>query len=289
LTPLPSTRSSSPDGLPVDSRTEGGVTFHALREYVPGDDPRHLHWRSSARAGTLLVRRHVDPSEPVTAVLLDTRRHAYPAGDAGTAAFDAAVDAVASVLLASVRLRFPARLHTTAGLRVTCGGGRSDDVVALDALAGVELDGPAAPGTKPGGRGLPDKREEPDDRKRRAGEETRDRVAPAPDAASDPLVVALRGLGRRGAGTLTLVTGSIDAGQLAAVGPAMGIFERVVVVRVGQTGAAGAAGAAGATTTAGGGRLRVVGIADAAELPAVWPGNTPVTRGLATTRSGRHA
>ncbi len=267
LTPLPSVRSSSPDGLPVDSRTEGGVTFHALREYVPGDDPRHLHWRSSARTGTLLVRRHVDPSEPVTAVLLDTRRHAYPDGDAGTVAFDAAVDAAASVLLACVRRRFPARLHTTAGLRVTCRGGRSDDMIVLDALAGVEWDGPAAPGNSPGRKEVVPGHD--------AGSQAT-RGAMARVLVADPLTAAVRGLGQRGVGTLALVSGGVDAAQVAATGAVVGAFERVVVIRVGR---------AGAATTAGGGRLRLVNIADAAELPALWPGNGPELHGSVSSRS----
>jgi uncharacterized protein (DUF58 family) len=233
LAPLPSARAGSPDGLPVDSKSDDGVTFHALREYVPGDDPRRLHWRSSARAGTLLVRRQVDPSAAVTTVLLDTRRRAYPAGEAGVAAFDAAVDAAASVLLASARLRFPVRLRTTAGLRLACAGGRSDDLVVLDALAGVERDA--------------------------------DDAGPArrlPEAPADPLTVALRGLARRGIGTLALVTGGEEAGQVMAAGSVVRAFERVIVVRVGR---------AGEVTSAGGGRLRVLDIVDAAGLREVWP------------------
>lgn len=33
------------------------VAFHSLRDYQPGDDPRIVHWRTSAKHGTLLVRQ----------------------------------------------------------------------------------------------------------------------------------------------------------------------------------------------------------------------------------------
>ncbi len=265
LTPLASARSSSPDGLSVDSRTDGGVTFHALREYVPGDDPRHVHWRSSARAGTLLVRRYVDPSEPVTTVLLDTRAYAYPSGAAGDRAFDAAVDVAASVLFASARRRFPVRLRTTGDVRVAGRGGRGDDQVVLDALAQVERDAGTLD-TSGSGSGL------------RSGSGIGIGAGVYPD---DALTAAVRGFGRGGVGTLTLVTGGVDVGQAAVVAPAVSRFEHVIVVRVGGTGiesspgsgvpGSGAAGPAGASVTAGGGRLRVLDVADAAALVAAWP------------------
>ncbi|WP_239337962.1 DUF58 domain-containing protein [Frankia sp. CiP3] len=268
LTPLVSARSSSPDGLSVDSRTEGGVTFHALREYVPGDDLRHVHWRSSARAGTLLVRRYVDPSEPVTTVLLDTRAYAYPSGASGEAGFDAAVDVAASVLLASARLRFPVRLHTTGHVRVAGRGGRGDGQIVLDVLAGVEWDAamPAAgrsrPSTSGSGRGDRD----PGDASTR------------PD---DALAAAVRGLGRGGIGTLTLVTGGMDIGQVAVVASAASWFEHVIAVRVGAAGAAAGTGAGAGpvpwSVTTGGERLRVLDLADAAALVPAWPA-TPTGR-----------
>ncbi|ONH51700.1 hypothetical protein CcI49_35490 [Frankia sp. CcI49] len=274
LAPLPSARSSSPDGLPVDSRVEGGVTFHALREYTPGDDLRHVHWRSSARAGTLLVRRHVDPSEPVTTVVLDIRRQAYPdaavdpgAGGGGTVqgqgqaarAFDTAVDAAASVVLASTRSRFPVRLHTTGGLRLDCRDRRADGTAALDALAGAAWTDATG----------------------------------ATDAAGpgDPLAEAARSRGRRGVGSLVIVTGRREIGQLAVAGALAGQFEQVVVLRVGgvsvdggvsvNVSVPGAPAGPGPDQTSPGasqrfesvadGRLRVLDITDTAQLTSVWP------------------
>ncbi|WP_375474376.1 DUF58 domain-containing protein [uncultured Jatrophihabitans sp.] len=54
-----------------DSRSEGALDFHILRDYVPGDDPRRIHWKSSARTGQLQVRQNVDPTRPSVVVICD--------------------------------------------------------------------------------------------------------------------------------------------------------------------------------------------------------------------------
>ena len=41
-----------------------GDEFYTMRGYVVGDDLRHVHWRTSARIGELMVREHVDASLP---------------------------------------------------------------------------------------------------------------------------------------------------------------------------------------------------------------------------------
>ncbi len=38
--------------------------FVSMREYVPGDDPRMIHWPTTARTGTLMVREHVEVRRP---------------------------------------------------------------------------------------------------------------------------------------------------------------------------------------------------------------------------------
>jgi uncharacterized protein (DUF58 family) len=112
----------------------GSVTFHRLREYAPGDDLRRIHWRSSARANTLMVRQNVDVTRPEVTVALVTERAAYP----DEALFEEAVEAVASVLMASGRARVPARLVTGDGPLAGGRVGGADPRAALDELAGVE-------------------------------------------------------------------------------------------------------------------------------------------------------
>ena len=45
------------EGQPTRDLTPSDLAFHALREYVPGDDRRHIHWKSTAKTGTFMVRQ----------------------------------------------------------------------------------------------------------------------------------------------------------------------------------------------------------------------------------------
>lgn len=45
------------EGLPATDLSRDDVSFHALNEYQPGDDLRHVHWRSTARTGVMMVRQ----------------------------------------------------------------------------------------------------------------------------------------------------------------------------------------------------------------------------------------
>ena len=79
----------------------GSETFHSLREYVVGDPQKLVHWRSSARTGTLMVRRMVDTTVPWLLVVLDVNARAYDREgaifeDFDAAAFEETVDTAAS-------------------------------------------------------------------------------------------------------------------------------------------------------------------------------------------------
>lgn len=52
----------------------GEGDFHGLREYRPGDNPRRIHWRSSARLGEPLVMEHEENRADRAAVILETYR-----------------------------------------------------------------------------------------------------------------------------------------------------------------------------------------------------------------------
>jgi uncharacterized protein (DUF58 family) len=124
------------------SRRAGQEHFHALREYVLGDEPRMIHWRSSARAGQLVVRQNVAAAAHGTAVVLDTDASAYGTGHSMTAArddrrFEAAVEVVASLVVAHCRGDERVHLFTTAEADPVIVGGSRDRDGFLDVLAGV--------------------------------------------------------------------------------------------------------------------------------------------------------
>ncbi len=87
------------EGRLTEEAPRGSTAFASLREYEAGDDPRLIHWRSTARVGTLVVREHVDTTDPTTAIVVDTRTALL---DADT--FEAAVEIAASVAVASLRV-----------------------------------------------------------------------------------------------------------------------------------------------------------------------------------------
>jgi uncharacterized protein (DUF58 family) len=96
----------------VRRATNPGSTddFATLRPYVPGDDLRRVHWPSTARAGDLLVREDDTRWQGHVMVVLDTREDRLDA-----AAFEAAVSAAASVVVAAGRNGDRVRLLMTDG------------------------------------------------------------------------------------------------------------------------------------------------------------------------------
>lgn len=73
-----------------------GTEDITVREYRTGDDLRRIHWRSSAKADELMVRREEQPFQSRATLLLDTRGAAHR-GSGPASSFEYAVSACASV------------------------------------------------------------------------------------------------------------------------------------------------------------------------------------------------
>ncbi|HLT10357.1 MAG TPA: DUF58 domain-containing protein [Micromonosporaceae bacterium] len=131
--------SRSMDGR-VDRVPHGSITFAALREYVVGDDLRHVHWRTSARVGQLMVREHVDTSLPRVVVLLDDRMSAHAPGANDESTFEAACEAAASVLVAAYREDVHAELYLVSGAAAAVRRGAVGPVLDLLAEADLTMD-----------------------------------------------------------------------------------------------------------------------------------------------------
>ena len=107
------------DGPTSDVAPQGTAAFHALREYQFGDDLRHIHWRTSARHGDLMVRHFVDTRRSQELVMLDPRANVYT-----EATFEAAVEIAASICKTAIlaarelRLVLPAQTSMASDLRI---------------------------------------------------------------------------------------------------------------------------------------------------------------------------
>ncbi len=119
------------EGETTQDLSMSDLAFHALREYQPGDDRRYIHWRSSAKAGRLLVRQFLDTRRSHLCLVVDADPEQFQGGEDEA---ETAISAAASLALRAIRddqdttvvCRDQAASRTTASL-------------TLDALARVEL------------------------------------------------------------------------------------------------------------------------------------------------------
>lgn len=122
------------EGQSTRDLSDSDLSFHALRDYVAGDDRRYIHWRTTARRGALMVKQFEDTRRTQTALALSTDPRDYADDDE----FELAVSTVASlgvqtlreerdlaVLVGAGRLRVetpPLLLDDCAGVQLTIGG-----------------------------------------------------------------------------------------------------------------------------------------------------------------------
>ena len=104
---FPGTGSSGRLGQHLRMKAFGqtGSEFHSQREYSPGDDLRRINWKTSARAGTLIVRETAMEGVQRCIVVLDTFAEGYDDDS-----FERAVTAAASVVAAAAAAGITTRL-----------------------------------------------------------------------------------------------------------------------------------------------------------------------------------
>ncbi len=104
--------------------------FDFLRPYVSGDDPRHIHWRSTARFGDLMMRHYQPARLSRLTVLIDTRA---PGHTEATQDFTCSV--AGSVALAGIAAGDEVRICTTDGRSTALLTQRDGRLAALEFLA----------------------------------------------------------------------------------------------------------------------------------------------------------
>ncbi|OAN43210.1 DUF58 domain-containing protein [Microbacterium sp. H83] len=87
------------EGTPSSTLVDADLSFHAVREYVVGDSQRHVHWKSTAKTGRLMVRQYEESRHARIAIILDLDAESYESDDE----FENTVSAAASLALQGVR------------------------------------------------------------------------------------------------------------------------------------------------------------------------------------------
>ena len=92
----------------------GSAEDVTVRDYRLGDELRRIHWRATAHAGQLMVRREEQPWQSRATLLLDNRAPAH-AGEGADSSMEYAVSAAASIASHLVSRGFRVRLVTATG------------------------------------------------------------------------------------------------------------------------------------------------------------------------------
>ncbi|GAA5034687.1 DUF58 domain-containing protein [Microbacterium fluvii] len=87
------------EGAPTRRLVDADMSFHAIREYAPGDSRRQVHWKSTAKTGQLMVRQYEESRRSRMAIVLAAAEAEYADADE----FELAVSCAASLGLRAVR------------------------------------------------------------------------------------------------------------------------------------------------------------------------------------------
>ena len=129
------------------ARTRRGE-FESLREFRPGDDPRDIHWRTSARRGRRFVRQFEGNTGRLVVLALDDAATKESSSERNPdALFEAAVSLAASAAVALLRQGFQVGLVTSgAFLAPSAGNTQASRILKHLALVQMQPAGETAAG-----------------------------------------------------------------------------------------------------------------------------------------------
>lgn len=107
--------------------------FVSMREYVAGDDPRLIHWPTTARTGTLMVRENVEVRRPEFTIVLDTAVTVGSPDD-----FEESVDVAATLAVHAIRTGLDVVVRTTSRVHSGRPSPVANDAAVLDLLTPVQ-------------------------------------------------------------------------------------------------------------------------------------------------------
>lgn len=93
---------------------EDPLRMSTVREYVPGDNPRHIHWKNSARVGNLQTKVFDPSANPTLVLFCDLQTHFYPYSFVPEY-LELAISACASIALYALNNRQAVGLYVNGG------------------------------------------------------------------------------------------------------------------------------------------------------------------------------
>lgn len=93
LTPITAGLQRDLEGQIASGTVDDDLEFHALRQYEPGDDIKRIHWLSTAKTGSLMVRQYEPTLRTDTALWIDADPSSYSSDEE----FELAVSIFASL------------------------------------------------------------------------------------------------------------------------------------------------------------------------------------------------
>ena len=87
------------EGNPTSNLVDSDISFHAIRHYAPGDGQRHIHWKSTAKTGQLMVRQFEESRRSRMAIILALNESEF----ANEEEFETAVSSVGSLGVRAIR------------------------------------------------------------------------------------------------------------------------------------------------------------------------------------------